>query len=87
VLNNVIRIAKLVGATKFTITGHTDSDGSLALNQVLSENRASEVEKYLSSNIKNAQFTYKGEAHSSPVSGNDTSVGKAANRRVEIKIS
>jgi outer membrane protein OmpA-like peptidoglycan-associated protein len=87
VLNNVIRIAKLIGATKFVLTGHTDSDGNLAANQVLSENRASAVEKFILSKIKNAQFTNVGQADTAPVATNNTAAGKAANRRVEIKIS
>jgi len=87
VLNNLIRIAKLVGATKFSVTGHTDSDGNLARNQKLSENRANGVQKYLKGSIKNASFTVSGFAANVSVAANTTAAGKAANRRVEIKIS
>jgi uncharacterized repeat protein (TIGR02543 family) len=87
VLKNVIRIAKLVGATKFVITGHTDSIGSKSANQKLSENRASAVQKYISASIKKASFKWNGFADSTPAASNNSVAGQAANRRVEVKIS
>ena len=65
----------------------SDSDGNVALNQKLSENRANAVEMYLKGSIKNATFTVSGFAANVSVAANTTAAGKAANRRVEIKIS
>jgi len=73
---------------KVIIEGHTDSDGAGEYNQKLSEKRAKSVEYYLRGrNINIAQLSSVGYGESRPVASNDTSGGKAANRRVELKIS
>ncbi|WP_271411316.1 OmpA family protein [Pseudomonas sp. Q1-7] len=73
---------------KLTITGHTDSVGSDAYNQKLSERRAHAVADYLmrsgipASNI----VSVGGAGESQPVADNSTKDGRAMNRRVEIQI-
>lgn len=68
------------------IVGHTDSDGSEASNLELSKRRAESVKNKLNTefgiDIKRMQTDGKGE--SQPISDNNTSLGKAKNRRVEF---
>lgn len=71
-----------------TLEGHTDSDGSDAYNQKLSEQRAAAIERYLRhKNLNIARLTSVGYGESRPIASNATASGKAQNRRVEIKIS
>jgi outer membrane protein OmpA-like peptidoglycan-associated protein len=70
------------------IEGHTDSDGTDAYNQKLSERRAKSIENYLrAKNLGIASLTSIGYGESRPVADNTTAAGKAQNRRVELKIS
>jgi len=70
------------------IEGYTDSIGSEEYNLKLSERRAQAVADYLASkgvNRSQLQVVPMGEAN--PVASNKTKTGRAANRRVEIKIN
>ncbi|MDH4155206.1 MAG: OmpA family protein, partial [Nitrospira sp.] len=67
------------------IEGHTDSDGSNEYNQSLSESRAQSVRQILlDGGIPSERIEIKGYGESKPIADNDTSAGKAQNRRVEI---
>lgn len=69
------------------IFGHTDSTGSDAYNQSLSVRRASSVSNFLSnSGVQSARLATQGFGESQPIATNSTEEGRAANRRVEIKI-
>jgi len=69
------------------VYGHTDSTGSDAYNQTLSENRARVVADYLADKgVAAARIRSTGFGKTQPVASNDTPEGRAANRRVEIKI-
>jgi outer membrane protein OmpA-like peptidoglycan-associated protein len=69
------------------VYGHTDSTGSDAFNQTLSENRARTVAGYLSSRgVSAARIRSQGFGETMPVGDNATAEGRAKNRRVEIKI-
>lgn len=71
---------------KFSIEGHTDSDGSDKLNQKLSEDRAAAVMNALiERGISVDNLVSKGFGESMPVASNKTAAGKAQNRRTEIK--
>ncbi|WP_238409520.1 outer membrane beta-barrel protein, partial [Vibrio navarrensis] len=72
--------------TVVEISGHTDSKGSDAVNQRLSEQRAQSVANYLiSKGIDPERITrVVGYGESLPVASNDTESGRAQNRRVEI---
>ncbi len=71
-----------------TLEGHTDSDGSDAYNQQLSERRAGAIEMYLRrKNLNIASLSSLGYGESRPVASNATATGKAQNRRVEIRIA
>lgn len=80
-------LVKTPGRT-VTIEGHTDSVGSEALNQTLSENRASAVRNELMSRgVSAARITTVGLGETRPVATNDTPAGRQQNRRVEVIVS
>jgi len=75
------------------VRGHTDSTGSAAANQTLSERRATTVKDYLSSHGLNAgELTSIGLGSTQPLTeernpdGSDNPAGRRFNRRVEIVI-
>jgi outer membrane protein OmpA-like peptidoglycan-associated protein len=69
------------------VYGFTDSTGSDSYNQQLSERRAVSVADYLAAHgVQAARIGTRGFGESNPVASNDTEAGRAANRRVEIKI-
>ncbi len=71
--------------TVVEVAGHTDSSGSNAYNQALSERRAGSVGQYLRAQGIDAQRLIDvGMGESMPVADNNSSHGKQANRRVEI---
>ena len=67
-------------------TGHTDSIGTDAYNQKLSERRAAAVKDYLvSKGIPASKITTIGKGESQPVATNKTAEGRQKNRRVDIE--
>ena len=87
VLQAITAILKEYPESRFSIEGHTDSDGSDALNQKLSEDRAAAVKDYLIENgINFERLSSKGFGESMPIDSNKTKAGKANNRRVEVKL-
>lgn len=74
-------------AVKVEISAHTDAQGSDEYNMQLSQRRAESVVSYLvSKGISDERLIARGYGESQPVAGNDTEEGRAANRRVEMKI-
>jgi OOP family OmpA-OmpF porin len=70
---------------KFSINGHTDSTGSDALNQKLSEARAKVVmDKLIEKGVNPANLESKGYGETQPVADNKTKAGRAENRRTEV---
>lgn len=70
------------------VIGHTDSKGSDAYNQALSERRASSVASYLlSQGLAPNKLTSEGRGESEPVADNATDEGRTQNRRVELHIN
>lgn len=68
-----------------SIVGHTDSVGTDAYNQDLSERRAAAVRDYLvSQHIDAAKIATSGRGESSPIASNETAEGRQKNRRVEV---
>ncbi|WP_318642204.1 OmpA family protein [Flavobacterium ardleyense] len=85
VMKNITAILKEYPESRFMINGHTDSDGSNALNQTLSENRAAAVKNYLIENgIDASRLNSTGYGETKPIDSNKTAKGKANNRRVEV---
>ena len=73
--------------TMIDVYGHTDSVGSDAYNQTLSENRAAAVARYLEGRrIASVRIATRGFGESQPIADNATESGRAANRRVEMRI-
>ena len=73
---------------KFSVEGYTDSTGSQAFNQTLSERRAESVRDYLvQQGLDVNSITATGLGESNPVASNSTTAGRQQNRRVEIIVS
>ncbi|HET8883728.1 MAG TPA: OmpA family protein [Solimonas sp.] len=73
---------------KVEVDGYTDSKGSDAYNQKLSEQRATSVKDYLvERGIATDRMTTAGFGEASPVADNDTDEGRERNRRVELKVT
>lgn len=70
------------------VMGHTDSTGSDSYNLDLSRRRAESVANYLvSRGVARARIETIGYGEQYPVADNTTDAGRAANRRVEIRIT
>jgi len=70
------------------IQGHTDSTGSLKLNNQLSLDRANAVKNYLvSKGIEAGRLTTKGYGPERPIASNNTPQGRAENRRIEFHVN
>jgi outer membrane protein OmpA-like peptidoglycan-associated protein len=67
------------------IIGHTDSQGSDSVNDPLSVQRAASTRSYLASRGANANnISIDGRGEKEPIADNNTTDGRAKNRRVEI---
>lgn len=87
VLDSVSLVLKKYDKTVVEVAGHTDSVGGEQMNQSLSERRANTVTQYLSGKgVAGQRFLVAGFGESKPVASNDTSEGRALNRRVEITL-
>ncbi len=87
ILDEAVDTLKRNPDVKVEVDGHTDSKGTDAYNQKLSERRAKGVYDYLISHgVAESQITgYKGFGESAPIDTNDTAEGRQRNRRVELK--
>ena len=84
-LDEVVRVLVAEPVWKITIEGHTDSTGTAAHNQILSEQRALAVRDYLiAKGIAPGRLSSVGLGQSRPVADNTTELGRAQNRRVEL---
>jgi len=87
-LNEVAQIIKDNPGINLTIDGHTDDVGKDESNQILSENRANAVKKYLiSKGVEESRLTATGYGETKPIADNKTAAGRQKNRRVELKLS
>ena len=86
-LDQVAGVLGEYNRTYIDVYGHTDSTGSDVYNQTLSEQRARSVADYLSAHgVQSARIGTRGFGETQPIASNETEEGRAANRRVEIKI-
>jgi outer membrane protein OmpA-like peptidoglycan-associated protein len=86
-LDQVAEVLRQYNQTYIDVYGHTDSSGTDAYNQALSERRARSVADYLAANgVQSARIGTRGFGESQPIASNDSEEGKGANRRVEIKL-
>jgi outer membrane protein OmpA-like peptidoglycan-associated protein len=88
------KLAKISGivlaypSLKLAVEGNTDSVGTDAFNQQLSEQRAQGVRSYLTQQgIPESSTTATGFGKTRPIAANDTSEGRQQNRRVELVVS
>ncbi len=84
-INKIYKLMAKYPDLKFSVEGHTDSDGDVAANQKLSESRAKAVmDKLITMGISPDRLKSKGWGESKPIDANTTPEGKANNRRVEF---
>ncbi|MBC7641426.1 MAG: OmpA family protein [Flavobacterium sp.] len=87
-LDKLVPVFKSYEDTDIVIYGYTDSSGVAEKNLALSAARAASVKSYLASKgLVVARFTTNGLGISDPIASNETSEGKAQNRRVEFAIT
>ena len=87
VLDGAVETLRRYPELKVEIAGHTDSNDSDEYNQALSERRAKAVKNYfLGRALPADSFTAKGYGESQPIADNSSEEGRAANRRVELRI-
>lgn len=88
VVEELARFMKDYPERTVLIEGYTDSTGSKAYNQQLSEARARSVKQALvARGISASRIMIKGYGEQYPVASNETGAGRQLNRRVEIVIS
>jgi outer membrane protein OmpA-like peptidoglycan-associated protein len=87
-LNSVAIVLNRYQRTVVDVYGHTDSTGSDAHNNDLSQRRALAVANYLSQQgVDSRRFAVTGFGSTRPIATNGTAEGRALNRRVEIQLS
>jgi OmpA-OmpF porin, OOP family len=85
-LDELSKILYKYDGASLTIEGHTDSVGADDFNMTLSQKRAESVKQYLiGKGILDTRLIAVGYGETKPVATNDTALGKAKNRRVELK--
>ncbi|WP_045764384.1 OmpA family protein [Xanthomonas albilineans] len=86
-LNGVAKTLSEYNQTMIEVVGHTDNIGSDAVNQRLSEQRASSVAAYLTAQgVQPERMQTLGAGKKYPIADNSTEAGRAQNRRVEIRV-
>lgn len=86
-LDEIVTLMKKYPDTRFTVHGHTDITGRAEMNLQLSKDRAKSVADYFTSKgIEANRLDVEGFGITKPIATNDTSEGRAKNRRVEIKL-
>ena len=93
-LRQTLTVIRYYKNTAVRIEGHTDSEGSDAYNQTLSEQRSQSVQQWLTTQggVAVSQLTTQGFGESKPraqntkLDGSDNPIGRQLNRRVEIVI-
>ncbi len=87
-LDQVAQTLTSYPSTYVDVGGHTDSIGSDAINQRLSEDRAFTVATYLEQRgVARARIQPRGFGKTMPIASNETDEGRAQNRRVEIRLT
>lgn len=85
VLDQVLDLLSGEPGWALTIEGHTDAVGSDEANLTLSRKRAESVKAYLvKAGIEEGRLEAAGYGESAPIADNDTELGRAQNRRVEL---
>ena len=87
-LDNIVDILNRNGGVNIEISGHTDSTGDVQANEILSNERAKSVIKYLTDKgIAQNRLVGIGYGSSLPADTNETAEGRQNNRRIEMRIT
>ena len=87
VLDSVGKVVNEFDRTVIEIAGHTDSTGTDAYNHDLSMRRAASVTTYIiNRGVIPQRIIEVGLGESLPIASNDTTTGRALNRRVELTL-
>lgn len=85
VLDSVSEVLKEYKSTMIQVGGHTDSTGSVQYNMLLSQQRAQSVANTLAGfGVEQVRLDIVGFGPHQPIASNDTTQGRAQNRRVEL---
>lgn len=86
-LTEIVKMLQREPGWKIEIQGHTDNTGPADHNRDLSQQRAETVQAFLLLyGIDKARLTPRGLGETMPVDSNETSTGRAQNRRVELVV-
>jgi OmpA-OmpF porin, OOP family len=86
-LNEVVTILNETKDLKLDVDGYTDNSGKADKNQLLSQNRADAVKKYLvSKGVDQSRLVSTGHGSDNPMADNKKAAGRAKNRRVELHL-
>jgi len=86
-MDKIASIVQRYGKTQLFVSGHTDSTGTAAYNQQLSEQRADAVQRYLlADGVMRERLSAAGYGETSPIASNASEQGRRLNRRVDILI-
>ena len=87
VLDSVVLVVQEFNKTTIVVAGYTDSTGSNAYNQKLSEDRANSVANFLiNKKVNTARLDVIGFGEKNPIADNKSKQGRSLNRRVEITL-
>lgn len=87
-LDELIQIAADCPDARITVTGHTDTTGDAATNQLLGEARARAVVTYMTDRgISAARFSANGAGSTNPVHEETDGRSRRLNRRIELQLS
>ena len=87
ILDRLVAFMKENPEKRVQFDGHTDSIGTEAYNQKLSERRAAAAQAYVTkAGVDASRVTTRGFGESNPIADNKTAEGRAKNRRVEVKV-
>ena len=88
ILDRLVAFMRENKGRKAALSGHTDSIGTDAYNQKLSERRTNSVRNYVvKKGVESGRISSQGFGESKPIADNKTKEGRAKNRRVEIKVN
>jgi len=86
ILDNMLKTMAIFPDRNVRIEGHTDAVGASEFNQTLSERRANAVKVYFQARTESQLQTFEsvGYGESRPIANNETTAGRAKNRRIDI---
>jgi len=87
ILDRAVEVLEKFPSVRIEISGHTDSRGDYEHNMDLSRRRSESVRNYLvEKGVDASRIETRGAGPNEPIDTNDTSEGRAENRRIEVKI-